>query len=60
MESLNHIEHELQRMSISLNPPALTEPHGKVIRHYINTVFCSQTNQPGKLLATRYICIQWT
>ena len=49
---MNHIEQELQRLSISLNPPAPTEPLGEVIRHYINTL-CSaqkQTNLTNSLL----------
>ena len=44
METLNHIECELQRLSISLNPPAPTEPLGEVIRHYTNTL-CSAKNK---------------
>ena len=44
METLNCIEHELQRLSISLNPPAPTEPLGEVIRHYMNTL-CSAQKQ---------------
>ena len=27
---------------------------------YENSVFCSKIHNPDKLLATRYICIQWT
>ena len=52
METLNHIENELQRLSISLNPPAPTEPLGEVIKHYMNTL-CSaqkQTNLTNFLL----------
>ena len=52
METLNCIEHELQRLSISLNPPAPTEPLGEVIKHYMNTL-CStqkQTNLTNSLL----------
>ena len=58
METLNHIECELQKLSIALHPPAPTEPLGEVIRHYTNTL-CSakKTNQPGILLATRYTYI---
>ena len=51
-ETLNHMEHELQRLSISPNPPAPTEPLGEVIRHYMNTM-CSaqkQTNLKNSLL----------
>ena len=44
METLNCIECELQRLSISLNPPAPTEPLGGVIRHYTNTL-CSAEKQ---------------
>ena len=33
METLNHIECKLQRLSISLHPPAPTEPLGEVTRH---------------------------
>ena len=40
METLNHIEHELKRLSVSLHPPAPTEPIGEVIRHYTKTL-CS-------------------
>ena len=43
-EAVNHIEQELQRLSISLNPPAPTEPLGEVIRHYTNTL-CSAKKQ---------------
>ena len=52
METFNHIEHELQRLSILLNPPAPTEPLGKVKQHYTNTL-CSaqkQTNLTNSLL----------
>ena len=54
MEIVNHIECKLQRLSISLNPPAPTEPlwKGDMTLH-----FCSETNQPDKHLATRYTCI---
>ena len=51
-EALNHIEWELQRLSILLNPPVPTEPLGEVIRHYPNTL-CSaqkQTNLTNSLL----------
>ena len=51
-EALNHIERELQRLSISLNPPAHMEPLGEVIKHYTNTL-CSaqkQTNLTNSLL----------
>ena len=51
-EALNHIELELQRLSISHNPPAPTEPLGELIRHYTNTL-CSaqkQTNLTNSLL----------
>ena len=49
---MNCIECGLQRLSISLNPPAPTEPPGDVIRHYTNTL-CSakkQTNLANSLL----------
>ena len=51
-ETLHGLEDELQRLSISLNPPAPTEPLGEVIRHYMNTL-CSpqkQTNLTNSLL----------
>ena len=51
-EALNHIERELQRLFISPNLPAPTEPLGEVIRHYTNTM-CSaqkQTNLTNFLL----------
>ena len=35
METLNHIEHELQRLSISLHPPAPTEPLREVIKIFL-------------------------
>ena len=44
METLNCIECKLQRPSISLNPPATTEPLGEVIQHYMNTL-CSAKKQ---------------
>ena len=51
-ETLNCIEQELQRLSISLQPPAPTEPLGEMIRNYMNTL-CSaqkQTNLTNSLL----------
>ena len=56
-KALHCIEKELQRLSMSLNLPACTKPLGEVIKHYTNTVFSSETNQPDKLLATRNITI---
>ena len=52
METLDCIEHELQKLSIILHPSAPTEPLGEVIRHYTNTL-CSaqkQTNLTTSLL----------
>ena len=37
-ETLNHIECELQKLSIPLHPPAPTDPLGEVIQHYTNTL----------------------
>ena len=51
-EALNHIERELQGLSVSFNPPAHTEPLGEVIKLYTNTL-CSaqkQTNLTNSLL----------
>ena len=51
-ENLNYIEHELQRLSISLNPPPTTEPLEEVNGHYTDTL-CSvqkQTNLTNSLL----------
>ena len=45
MKTLNCIECELQRLSISLNPLTPTEPLGEVIRHYTNTLYSAQ-NKP--------------
>ena len=52
METLNHIECELQRLSISLNPSAPTEPLYEVIRHFTNTLCSAQkpTNLTNSLL----------
>ena len=41
-ESLNHIEQELPRLSMSLNPPVPTKPLGEVIRHNTNTLYSAQ------------------
>ena len=52
LDALNHIEQELQRLSLLLNPPAPTEPLGEVLKHYMNTL-CSaqiQTNLTNSLL----------
>ena len=60
METSKHIECKLQRLSVSINLPAPTEPLGEVIRHFTNNP-CSapqKTNQPDNLLATGYLCIQ--
>ena len=35
---MDHIEHELQRLPVSLNPPAPIEPLEEVIRHCANTL----------------------
>ena len=51
-ETLNHIECELQKLSIALHPPAPTKPLGEVIWHYTKTL-CSaqkQTNLTTSLL----------
>ena len=44
LEALNHIEWELQRLSLWLNPSAPIEPLGDVIKHYMNTL-CSAQKQ---------------
>ena len=52
MEALNHIKWKLQRLSISPNPPAPTEPLGVVISHYTD-ILCTaqkQTNLTNSLL----------
>ena len=52
METLNCIEHELQKLSITPHPPSPIETLGEVIRHYTNTL-CSaekQTNLTTSLL----------
>ena len=43
-KTLNHIEYELQKLSIALHPPEPTEPLGEVIWHYTNTP-CSAQKQ---------------
>ena len=51
-EALNHIEHELQRLSISLHPSAPPEPLEEVLELYMDTL-CSaqkQTNFTTSLL----------
>ena len=55
---MNCIECELQRLSISLHPPAPTEPLGEVIRHYMSTL-CSaqkQSNLTNSLLQDISVC----
>ena len=42
MEALKHIEQELQWLSISLNPPAHTEPLVEVLKPYTNTLCSAQ------------------
>ena len=44
MESLCHIEQELQCLSISLKLPIHTEPLGEVLKHYAN-ILCSVQKQ---------------
>ena len=43
-EALNHIERELQRPSILLNPQVHNQPLAEVIKHYTNTL-CSAQKQ---------------
>ena len=51
MESLHHIEQELQQLSISLNLPTHTESLGEVLEHYTkNSVFGTKTNFTNSLL----------
>ena len=54
---MNYIEHELQRLSISLNPPAPPEPLREVIRHYMNTLCSAQkpANLANSLLQDIYL-----
>ena len=49
---MNDIEHELQKLSIVLHPPAHTEPFGEVTRYYMNTLCFAQkqTNLTSSLL----------
>ena len=49
---MNHIEHKLQKRSITLHPPAPTEPLGEVIWYYTNTLCSAQkhTNVTTSLL----------
>ena len=57
-EALNCIEWELEILSLSLNPPAPTEPIGDMIKHYMNTL-CSaqkQTNLTNSLLQDILVC----
>ena len=42
METLNCIECKLQKLSITLHPPAPTEPLGEVIWHCTNTLCATQ------------------
>ena len=56
-ESLYHIEQELQQLSISLNSPTHTEPLGKLLKHYMNTLCLvqKQTHFTNSLLQDIYI-----
>ena len=56
-ESLDHIEQELQDLSLALQPqppstPTLTEPFGEVICQYTDTLYTTQkqTNLTNSLL----------
>ena len=44
LEALNHIDHKLQRLSISLHQSAPPEPLEEVLKHYTDTL-CSAQNQ---------------
>ena len=44
LEALNHVEHELQRLSISLCPAAPPEPHKDMFKQYTD-ILCSAQNQ---------------
>ena len=52
MEALNHIEHELQRLSISLHLLTPPEPLQEVLKHYMDTLCSAQkhTNFATSLL----------
>ena len=57
-EALNGIEQELQRLSyIAQSTNTYRTPWGCDETLYKNSVFCSETNQPDKLLTTRYISL---
>ena len=42
MEAINHLEHELHRLSIKLSPSALPEPLDDVLQQYTETVCTAQ------------------
>ena len=57
METLNHIEHKLQRLYISQSTITHWTPWRGDETLHEHSVFCSKTKQPDKLLATGYTCI---
>ena len=44
MEAINHLEHELHRLLLNLQPSAPPEPLDKVLQQYTET-FCSASNE---------------
>ena len=44
MEAINHLEHELHRLSLMFQPSALPEPLDEVLQQYMETL-CSAQKQ---------------
>ena len=51
-DTLDHIEHELQKLAITIHTPTPNEPLKEVIQHYMNALYTAQkqTNLTTSLL----------
>ena len=46
MINLDYIEHELQKLAMTIHTPTPTEPLKEVILHYMNTLYTAQKHKP--------------
>ena len=60
MEAINHIEHELHRLSLALHSSAPPEPLDNVIQQYTETLCSAQkANQFCEYTNSGYTHLQW-
>ena len=60
MDAINHLEHRLNQLALTLYLPMPVEPIGEVLNKYTDTLCNAQKeNVFCKLLTTRYHSTEW-